>query len=182
MPKGYYHRHVRRHVIVQPIDTAYRLIPLTRNKNAIVDAGDFEWLSQWNWYATFHPQNGSFYATRTTGSHKYGTVRTIKMHRLIMKCEEGQEVDHRNLDTLDNRKENLRKCTPKQNSFNRRPHKGCLYKGICFDRRRGVWYAYLRTSGRRIFGGSFESATDAARAYDGLARNHFGEFAHLNFP
>jgi hypothetical protein len=184
MPKGYYPRRVKRHTICQPLDQSYRLIPLTQGENAIVDAEDFEWLSQWNWYANWSPGTKSFYACRSPGSRKYGTVEFIKMHRVIMKCGEGEEVDHRNHNTLDNRKPNLRKCTPKQNAFNRRCHRESYsgFKGVTFDKRRNRWYTYIRPSGKQIFGGSFGSAKEAAKAYDDLARIHFGEFAHLNFP
>jgi len=44
----------------------------------------------------------------------------IWMHRFIVKCPSGIEVDHRNWDTLDNRRLNLRICTPFQNKSNRR--------------------------------------------------------------
>jgi hypothetical protein len=33
---------MKRHSVVQPLDTSYRLIPLTQGQNAIVDAADFE--------------------------------------------------------------------------------------------------------------------------------------------
>ncbi len=41
------------------------------------------------------------------------------LHRLIMKCPFDKQVDHINHNTLDNRKYNLRICTPSENCFNR---------------------------------------------------------------
>lgn len=34
----------KRHEVIQPIDTEYRLIPLTQGQVAVVDAADYEWL------------------------------------------------------------------------------------------------------------------------------------------
>ena len=39
---------VKRHDVVQPLDTSYRYIALTNHQNAIVDETDYEWLRQWN--------------------------------------------------------------------------------------------------------------------------------------
>ena len=40
-----------RPLIEQPDDPTIRYIPLTRSKYAIVNASDYEWLMQWNWFA-----------------------------------------------------------------------------------------------------------------------------------
>jgi hypothetical protein len=33
---------VKRHAVTQPLESSYRLLPLTRGQNAIVDAADYE--------------------------------------------------------------------------------------------------------------------------------------------
>src|SRR5712664_3648473 len=106
MPK----RRVLRHEVTQPSDTSYRLIPLTQGKNAIVDTKDFEWLSQWNWCAEC--VDGYFYAIRRSFRKR------ISMHGAILKIKTGEEGDHRNHDTLDNRRKNIRRCTRTQNARN----------------------------------------------------------------
>src|SRR5882762_4759564 len=119
-----YKRHrVSRHEVTQPLDESYRLIPLTQGQNAIVDAADYEWLSKWHWYAHWCPTTHSFYAG--TNIPVDGGYWTVKMHRLILQLARGdrREGDHKNGDTLDYRRNNLRIAEHRQNCENRRrPH------------------------------------------------------------
>lgn len=174
MPKGIYPRHVKRHAVTQPLHENFKLIPLTQGQNAIVDVEDFQFLSRFNWFTT-----KKLYAAR----HNKGNP-TEFMHRVILSCENGERVDHRNHDTLDNRKVNLRKSTPMENQHNslRRRDNKSGYKGVFWRKDGQNWMAYIRTKGKLIHLGRFHSAEDAARAYDTAAKNYFGEFAHLNFP
>jgi hypothetical protein len=42
MPTGIFPRRVNRHAVIQPLDQSYRIIPLTRGQNALVDSTSFE--------------------------------------------------------------------------------------------------------------------------------------------
>jgi len=98
------------------------------------------------------------------------------MHRAIVKPPRGYVVDHVNGDGLDNRRENLRVCTLSENAQNRTFRNACGFHGV---RRHGSrWQA--RLLGKSL--GMFESAEDAARAWDAAAKQEFREFARLNFP
>ena len=44
------------------------------------------------------------------------------------------------------------------------------------------WRARLGVGGKRLHLGTFETATEAAIAYDLAAVKHYGEFARVNFP
>lgn len=148
-------------------------IELTRGKFAIVDDADFEALNQHAW---FFMKTG--YAARQ--GKRNGNKRTlIHMHRVIMNAPGNMHVDHINGNTLDNRRENLRLCTPAENSVNRPGfHGSSKYKGVTLDKRRGRWYA--RHAGTHI--GSFTNEIDAAIAYDEYVKSKHGDFAWLNFP
>jgi hypothetical protein len=54
-------------------------IPLGNGQNAIVDDEDYEWLSQYDWYAYYDPQRGHTYA-----AHDTPTGRRVFMHDVIM--------------------------------------------------------------------------------------------------
>ena len=49
-----------------PTEKLTRHIPLSQGQVAIVDAEDYEFLMQWNWYAAWMPSTQSYYATSYT--------------------------------------------------------------------------------------------------------------------
>lgn len=170
---------VKRHAVTQPLDPSYRLIPLTRGQNAIVDTEDWDFLACFNWTAKWYPQNKMYYAVRRTSEGKIQ-----KMHRVLLGEPKGKEVDHKDRNGLNNRKNNLRPCTRFQNCCNmgRRKDNTSGFRGISFDRRRGKWAAEIKRNGKHAFLGYFDEPTDAARARDAAAAELHGDFAVLNFP
>ena len=152
----------------------YRLIPLTRGQFAIVDAEDYERLSQYKW--CLGGKKGQYYAQR----RDHG--RMVFMHREILEVPAGMVCDHINHNILDNRKCNLRVCTPAQNQYNRLPSERgtSRYKGVCWHKVSRKWTAEIGFNKRRIHIGYYDYEQDAAIAYDDMAIHLFGEFACLN--
>jgi hypothetical protein len=178
---------VKRHAVTQPLDESYRFIPLTQGQNAIVDVQDFEWLSQWNWCAVYDQKTKSFYATRTVylgGGRENRKTKNCKMHRLILGLEGDQQGDHKNRDTLDNRRRNLRPADFSGNVINRGIQKrnSSGFRGVSWEARRGEWRAQIAIGGIGEHLGYFQSKEKAARAYDKAAKIKHREFAQLNFP
>lgn len=164
---------VHRHEVIQPLDPSYKLIPLTQGQNAIVDAENYEWLNERNWNARWNNNTKSFYAVAWSN---------VRMHRLILGCQPGERGDHENRNTLDNRKNNLRKCTESQNSANRIRHKAGKsgFRGVYPSGTK--WQAYVGYKGKLIYLGIFDIREDAAKARDEATIELHGEFAVLNFP
>ena len=154
----------------------FKLILLTQGKFAIVDAEDYDWLSQYKWCAA--KDRNTFYA------HRGSNGTTILMHREIMRAPKGVICDHKNHNGLYNRKSNLRLCTNAQNQYNKRPKEGCAsrYKGVVWRKDRKRWRAQIGFKRKRIHLGNFDDEVKAALAYDDKAAELFGEFAYLNFP
>ena len=156
---------------------SYRLIPLTRDQVAKVDAADFDWLSQWKWQAHFAPNTRTFYARRDERfSRGPKGRRTIYMHRLILGIVDDAKGDHRSGDTLDNRRGNLRCATHSQNSRNQiRPRDNTSgFIGVCPFA--GKWQAYIRVDGKKKHLGSFSTPEEASAVRTSAAREHYGEF------
>jgi len=99
-----------------------KTIQLTQGKVTMVDDADYEWLNSVKWYAS--KSSCKFYAAR--GKRIGGIVTTIYMHRAIiagdLDCTDslnGREIDHKDRNTLDNRRDNLRECSRQENLKNR---------------------------------------------------------------
>lgn len=114
------------------------------------------------------------------------TSKDVLMHRFIMGLEPGdkRQVDHINHNGLDNRRSNLRVCTPAQNKANTGVTNGPKrqnisgFKGV--SRSGNQWQASIIHGGKTVYIGSFKDKVDAAEAYNRVARNLYGEFAFQN--
>jgi hypothetical protein len=152
----------------------YKAIPLTRWCFAIVDAENYEWLMQWKWRARYSLK--TVYATRDEGR------RHVHMHRVIMDAPDDVEVDHRDLNGLNNVASNLRLADRYGQNRNQgvSTHNKSGYKGVSWDK--GLWRAQIMVRGEKIYLGRFPTPEEAARVYDAAALASSGEFAWVNFP
>lgn len=154
-----------------------REVPLTRGFVALVDDNDYERvMAAGAWWTDSHPHTS--YAMRLGPRPRR---ESILMHRLILDAQLGEQVDHVNRNGLDNRRANLRLCSQSQNNANRPARSGTSskYKGVTWSRSIRRWTVQAGHGG---YVGCFPSEEDAARAYDVVAKNKWGEFALLNFP
>lgn len=160
-----------------------REIPLTQGKVSIVDADDYYRLSKSKWY-----HNCGYAIRRATNTEKQaGFGERVRMHRLIIDCPEGMEIDHIDGNGLNNQKSNLRVCTRLENIHNigknRKNTSG--YKGVYLDNKRQKWFAKVQKkmpNGKKVdfYSSAFDKREDAALAYNYLALKHLGGFARLN--
>jgi hypothetical protein len=142
---------------------------------ALIDSDDVEKVSGFKWTAGPRPGRGCYPHRR--GPVRNGKRETIHLHRLVVDAPAGMHVDHKNHDTLDCRKSNLRVCTNAENRRNRKKNKNgrTPYKGV-YPLPDGRYLARVSTTPA----GVFETSEAAARAYDALAAVMHGEFACTN--
>lgn len=158
-----------------------REIPLTKGYVALVDDEDYARVAAHKWTALLAKRKDRtvVYGYRRenwdNANRKWLTM--IYLHRFIMETPDGIDVDHLDGNGLHCWRENLREATRSQNLANNRRRIGVTgYRGVALDR--GVPFAQI--SSKRI--GTFKTVEAAARAYDKMAVERFGEFARLNFP
>lgn len=149
-------------------------ITLTRGYVALVDDDKLEYLAGWSWCAK--PDGKRVYAMSATD----GRDHKVLMHRLLLPCAPGLEVDHIDMNGLNNQMSNLRVATRAQNKIHSHQANKTGWKGVY--KHGSGWISQINFSGKRIHIGTFYTPEEAARAYDAKAMELFREFARLNFP
>lgn len=110
-----------------------------------IDKEDVKIIQQYKWHL-----NNYGYAMTTPKKGKM-----ILMHRLITNCPNNLVVDHINHIKTDNRKNNLKVCTQKENTQNRKEPA----KGITKISRRNNVYYIVQLGGKYL--GCFKNINDA---------------------
>ena len=155
------------------IKRGMKIIKLTQNKETVIDDCDFELASKYKWYFL-----GNGYAATRPWDKIKKTYSTIYLHRLIMKPKNGLLVDHINRDKLDNRRNNLRLCTHKENIRNGkvRSTNTTGHKGVHLDKRTNNWIARICVDYKSIHLGVSASLEKAIEMRTNAEIKYFGEF------
>lgn len=141
---------------------------------ATIDARDEDEILDWYWGVV----NG--YA-----EGQQGRSARVYLHRLITGADSSKVVDHIDGDPMNNRRSNLRVTTQLGNGTNRRnlnKNNRSGYRGVYYSTTKRRWIAQIKVNYRPIKVGQFQTAEEAARAYDKAAKEFHGSFATLNFP
>ncbi len=136
---------------------------LSNGEECLFDREDYPKIAQHNW--------------RKTDDYVYAMIdgRRKAIHRVIIDCPEGMVVDHINRNPLDNRKCNLRICTPLQNSWNKihsrfkTEHRGII-------KLKNEWVVRICVNYEIITIGRYKNFEDAVDARLKAEKFYFGEF------
>ena len=150
--------------------------PLTMGYVVLISPQDVQLLQAHTYFAVRTPR--AIRAVRRQGPR--GDTHPITLAREIARPGDGLVVDHINCDPLDNRRPNLRTCTPYENSLNRRKERNAAvpFKGVSPDRN-GKFKASITVRGKRHYLGSFLTPAEASAAYMAAAERLHGPFARL---
>ena len=153
-------------------------ISLTQGFVTFVDDEDFERFGYFKWYARVY-KNGTVYAARRIKG------KWISLHKAITGTGPRELIDHRDGNSLNNQRANLRRATVAQNMFNSKPRLGRTYKGVYLVKghryKFRCWRAQIRQAGLSVHVGYFATEVEAAKAYDEAIKKIRGDFARLNF-
>jgi len=83
----------------------------------------------------------------------------------ITDTSKNNEIDHININSLDNRIENLRVVNHSQNQRNKNKSKNCSSKYIGVSWNNNKWVTYIKIDGKKKYLGSFDNEEEASEAY-----------------
>lgn len=144
----------------------------------VIDKDDIEKVNKYTWHLDKKGKQRYVIVNITYNR----TTTKIYLHRFIMNCPKNMTVDHINHNGLDNRKNNLRICTNRENSINSRKRRNTssIHKGVSWDKSMNKWQSYIKNISKKEHLGYFDDETEAAKIYNKRAIELFGEFAYPN--
>lgn len=139
----------------------------------LFDADQLDRIGNTKWYRCHNKKYDLVYIADRKG-------RAI--HRYLMECPAGYEIDHINLNTMDNRSCNLRVCTHQQNQCNQPLQRNNTSgtSGVSYFAPRGKYRARIKYFQRDIHLGYYASYVEAVQARNVGVEIMFGEFGQYN--
>lgn len=162
------------------IENGVGFIPLTQGKVTEVDPEDVEELQKWKWQLRRRP-HGALYAERDEVD-EHGKKYKLHMARQILGMEHSdkRQADHIDMNSLNNRRSNLRIGTQGQNLLNKKVRKNSRtgVKGVTLNNNKpgGNYYSHIRYKGVYIGLGTSATIEEAARKYAEASAKLHGEF------
>lgn len=141
------------------------------NKEFYFDLEDYDKIKDYCWRECVDQTNYHYLVARKRGNRN----KAVRMTDIII----GKYYDHKNRNTFDNRKSNLRKATFSQNARNKSVQKNNTsgVTGVSYDKNCSRWRAYIQDNNQRKYVGCFSNKEDAIIARLKAEKERYGEFA-----
>lgn len=151
-----------------------RAIELSNGGFAVIDNKYYSKIKDYTWR-----RSATGYAVTNVKN------KSIFLHKLIFSIYDSTyigQIDHINMDKLDCRIDNLRKCSHRDNQLNRpmQSNNKSGYKGVV-KIPNNRWKVQIKYGDEKVTK-NFKCAIEAAKFYDLMAIKMHGKFARVNFP
>jgi hypothetical protein len=147
-----------------------------------VDESDHKWLKKYKW--NFAKTGIKTYIVRTFIDEN-GKVNTVYIHRQIMGLNKGEklQVDHKDRNTFNNCRSNLRIATQSQNLRNSRKNKNKTgLHGVHEDKNTHKFISQIQSDDGKVHLGCYDTPELAGMARDIATHFFHGEFGVYNYP
>jgi hypothetical protein len=153
-----------------------KIILTTTGQEVLVSDIDYEYLNNYHWY---YMKNHGRVARNVPETTTEEISRTIARR---MGLNLTKEIDHKDRNALNNQRENLRESDRITNNINRgmQSNNTTGYKGVTWHKYNQRWRAVTSYNNKQIHIGYYETAKEAAKAYNRAVYNLYKEFAVLN--
>lgn len=141
-------------------------IGITTTNFFIIDIEDYKKVKKYCW----HSDNLGYVITKINN-------KTISLHKFLLKTDTNEIIDHINRKPWDNRKDNLRIVTFKENIWNMSISKNNTsgFIGVYFQKGFNKWCARIRIDKKVVHLGSYENKEEAIKARLKAEKEYFGE-------
>jgi len=160
------HPRARTTKVIQ-VDGETATLRMANGTDILIDAADIQKAMRYSWCLS---------KTGYAVANIDGAV--TKMHRYLLDLPKGEPiVDHINGNPLDNRRENLRLCTPLENGRNLRAKKSVSGATGVRITPEGRWRARIMVDHKEIGLGNYSTKEEAIRARKEAEQKYYGEYA-----
>ena len=152
-------------------DVGYGALP--DGTTFLFDAVMYDQIKNTKWYNDHKIRGRNCYVRDNHGN---------PLHLVLFDCPKGLEVDHINLDTLDNRSSNIRFVTHQQNQINQpiQSNNKSGVSGVRFSPRYNKYHSRIKISQHTIHLGYYEDFVAAVQARNVGMECMFGEYGRYN--
>lgn len=147
---------------------------IINSKNGLVktkiDIEDIEKCKKYKWNYKYVKNKTPYIQTNLHKEDCIGKNKTIPLHRFLVECPVGLEIDHINQDPFDNRKQNLRCVDRITNIRNKKIKEN---QNIYWNNRQNKYQVSVRIENKNISGGYFSDIEEARKKAKEMREKYF---------
>lgn len=137
-----------------------------------IDLADYEKCKDICWFGNYDRHTNSYYIYGTQNNKK------ISLHQFLLGKKDGFVIDHKNHNTIDNRRKNLRMVTLSENAMNQKikSNNTSGAKGVRWHKATQKWQVGIGVGKKQIYLGVYENFEDAVKVRKDAEIKYFGEY------